>query len=95
MNGLGDTIHFDQASLQKVISLLSETRDGMTKVKEELIQYNETNLKKYWTTAGSATAQSRLENFINGDIESFIIYISARIQNLEESVPYVNQIDQA
>ena len=74
MNGLGDTIHFDQASLQKVISLLSETRDGMTKVKEELIQYNETNLKKYWTTAGSATAQSRLENFINGDIESFIMY---------------------
>ena len=95
MNGLGDTIHFDQASLQKVISLLSETRDGMTKVKEELIQYNETNLKKHWRTAGSATAQSRLENFINGDIESFIMYISARIQNLEEFVPYVNQIDQA
>ena len=72
MNGLGDTIHFDQASLQKVISLLSETRDGMTKVKEELIQYNETNLKKYWTTAGSATAQSRLENFIKNNYKNKI-----------------------
>ena len=92
---MNDSLYFDQASLQKVISFLTEAKDGMTKVKEEFIQYNETNLKKYWTTAGSATAQSRLENFINGDIESFIMYISARIQNLEESVPYVNQIDQA
>ena len=90
-----DSLYFDQASLQKVISFLTEAKDGMTKVKEEFIQYNETNLKKYWSSAGSIVAQSRLESFINNDIENFIQYINQRINDLQDSVPYVNRIDEA
>ena len=58
-------------------------------------EVEEDNMKVKKNKSKEEYGISRLENFINGDIESFIMYISARIQNLEESVPYVNQIDQA
>ena len=35
---MNDSLYFDQASLQKVISFLTEAKDGMTKVKEEFIE---------------------------------------------------------
>lgn len=89
-----DSLYFDQDALKRVISLLSDTRDSMTKIKEDLIQYNEANLKPYWSTAGSIMAQSRLEGFINQNVTDFINYISERINDLESSVPLVNQIDE-
>ena len=95
MDGLNDTTRFDQASLQRVISFLTETRDDMIKLKEEFIEYNETKLKKYWISAGSIVAQSRLESFINNDIESLIKYINQGINNLQDSVPDVNNMNEA
>ena len=67
----------------------------MIKIKDELVQYNEEQLKLYWSTAGSALAQSRLESFINSDVQSFIDYITARIEELDSSVNYVNQMDES
>ncbi len=90
-----DSVYFQQEKIQQVVSLLSETRDGMIKIKDELVQYNEEQLKLYWSTAGSALAQSRLESFINSDVQSFIDYITARIEELDSSVNYVNQMDEA
>lgn len=90
-----DSVYFQQEKIQQVVSLLSETRDGMIKIKDELVQYNEEQLKLYWSTAGSVLAQSRLESFINSDVQSFIDYITARIEELDSSINYVNQMDEA
>ena len=90
-----DSVYFQQEKIQQVVSLLSETSDGIIKIKDELVQYNEEQLKLYWSTAGSALAQSRLESFINSDVQSFIDYITARIEELDSSVNYVNQMDEA
>lgn len=90
-----DSVYFQQSDIQQVISRLSETRDGMVKIKNELVDYNEQQLKLYWSTAGSVLAQSRLETFINQDVQEFIDYITARIEDLSSSVPYVNQMDEA
>lgn len=67
----------------------------MIKIKNELIEYNNQQLKLYWSTAGSVLAQSRLESFINNDVQGFIDYINARIEELDSSISYVNQMDEA
>ena len=70
-------------------------KGSMTKIKNELIEYNNQQLKSYWSTAGSILAQSRLESFINNDVQGFIDYINARIEELDSSISYVNQMDEA
>ncbi|MBD9099123.1 hypothetical protein EGP98_05990 [bacterium] len=90
-----DSVYFQQEKIQQVVSRLTETKDSMIKIKNELIEYNNQQLKSYWSTAGSILAQSRLESFINNDVQGFIDYINARIEELDSSISYVNQMDEA
>lgn len=90
-----DSVYFQQEKIQQVVSRLTETKDSMIKIKNELIEYNNQQLKLYWSTASSVLAQSRLESFINNDVQGFIDYINARIEELDSSISYVNQMDEA
>lgn len=95
MNKYADALEFNQQGIQKVVDSLNEISANMTKIKQDFIQYNETNLKPYWVTAGAEIAQNRLNQFINVDMEEFIKYINEKINNLQATISYANQIDNA
>lgn len=91
----GDGLDYGLEGVQSQIGVLEEVRDVIVQLKNDFIEYNAANLKPYWTTAGSVLAQSRLEGFINQDIESFINYIDNRIMDLKSAYDNLNKIDQA
>lgn len=90
-----DNLTFSSEQLEVQIGVLEEVRAVINKLKEDFMAYNEANLKPYWSTAGSIVSQAKLEGFINQDIDGFINYIDARINDLKVAHSNCVRIDEA
>lgn len=90
-----DNLDFSPEGLQAQIGVLEEVLSVIKKLENDFVAYNESNLKPYWTTAGSIIAQSKLEGFIHTDIDGFIQYLTNRIEDLRSAHSNLLKIDEA
>lgn len=90
-----DLLTFDEVQLNAMIEIVEDVRDKMVASKNNFDDYIANQLKPNWTTEGGMNTVSSLENFSNSNIQSFIEYISLRIQDLYSALDSVNKINVA
>ena len=88
-----DLLTFDEVQLKAMIEIVEEVRDKMVVSKNSFDDYIAEQLKPNWTTEGGLNTVSSLENFSNSNIQSFIEYINARIQDLYSTLDSVQKIN--
>lgn len=88
-----DLLTFNEAQLKSMIQMVEEVRDKMISSKNNFDDYVANQLKPNWTTEGGLNTVSCLENFSSSNIQSFIEYINARIQDLYSALDSVQQIN--
>ena len=88
-----DLLTFDETQLKSMIGIVEDVRDKMVLSKSNFDDNIANQLKPSWTTDGGLNTISGLKSFSNSNIQSFIEYINARIQDLYSALDSVQQIN--
>lgn len=91
----GDMLTFNHGQIRQAITLMGEIKGEIEKLKQNYIEYVNTTLRNAWNTQNGQVTADKLVEFANNDIQSFIMYLQNRIEDLEQSAGNAQKIDQA
>ncbi len=90
-----DNLEFNEPQLEAQIEILEGIREMLTKLKNQYVDYVESQLRPNWTTDSGVKSVESLEKFANINIQEFINYFDQKINDLRAALQNVKNINMA